>query len=261
MKFAVSCLIVFVCFTGNAEAQDPTSWEWTIAPYLWASDVGLDLTVNNETSVGGDAAFKDLLDKVDSVFMGHFEGRKGRWGMYFDTIYLDLSDNKTISIGPGGPILGDLMANAGMTMKLYDVGGIYRLNESQAPTQFDLLAGVRYIDLDVSAKLTLPGPAMTPFDLRTGPSETDLMVGARIIIQFAELWNWAIRGDVSFCGTEGTYKGLATMGYTFGKSRLFTLTAGYRYSAIDMEGSTQNGNSTQADIKLSGPILGFVFNF
>ena len=127
MKFAVSCLIVFVCFTGNAEAQDPTSWEWTIAPYLWASDVGLDLTVNNETSVGGDAAFKDLLDKVDSVFMGHFEGRKGRWGMYFDTIYLDLSDNKTISIGPGGPILGDLMANAGMTMKLYDVGGIYRL--------------------------------------------------------------------------------------------------------------------------------------
>ena len=261
MKFVVSCLAVFSCLTGIAEAQDRDSWEWTIAPYLWASDVGLDLTVNDDTTIGGDAAFKDLLDKVDSVFMGHFEGRKGRWGLYLDTIYLDLSDSNTVAVGPGGPILGDLTVDAGMTMRLYDAGGIFRLSEAEADTQFDLLAGVRYIDLDIAADLTLPGPAMTPVNIRTGPSETDLMLGARIIRKFADRWHWALRGDTSFGGTEGTYNGLATMGYTFGQSRLFTLTAGYRYTAIDMDGSTQRGNPTQADIKLSGPILGLVFNF
>ena len=261
MKFVASGLAVFMCFTGIAEAQDGDSWEWTIAPYLWASDVSLDLTINDDTTIGGDAAFKDILNKVDSVFMGHFEGRKGRWGMYFDMIYLDLSDSNTVSVGPGGPILGDLTVKAGMKMKLYDAGGIFRLSESNAPTQFDLLAGIRYIDLDVAADLTLPGPAMTPVNIRTGPSETDLMLGARIIRQFADRWHWALRGDVSFGGTEGTYNGLATMGYTFGQSRLFTLTAGYRITAIDIEGSTQRGNPTQADIKLSGPFMGFVFNF
>jgi hypothetical protein len=261
MKFFVSCLVVFTCFTGIAEAQNEDAWEWTIAPYLWASDVGLDLTVNNETSIGGDAAFKDLLDKVDSVFMGHFEGRKGRWGMYFDMIYLDLSDSKTMSVGPGGPILGDFVADAGMTMKLYDAGGIFRLSEAAAPTQFDLLAGIRYIDVDVDTFLSLPGPAMNTVEIATGPSETDLMLGARVIGKFADRWHWALRGDFSFGGTEGTYNGLASMGYTFGESRLFTLTAGYRYASIDIDGKTQRGNPASTNIKMSGPILGFVFNF
>lgn len=254
-------LALLMSTAGYAEAQDSGSWDWTIAPYLWVSDVGLDLTVNDELTIGGGATFKDLLAKTDSVFMGHFEGRKGRWGMYLDTIYLDLSDSRSVPVGPGGPILDDLTANAGMTMKLYDAGGLYRFSERGADLQIDLLAGVRYIDLEVDVNLTLPGPGMTPIDIRTGPSETDVMLGARLIRRFAGNWHWALRGDVSFGGTEGTYNGLATMGYTFGESGLFTLTAGYRYTAIDMKGTTQIGNASEADMTMSGPIIGFVFNF
>jgi hypothetical protein len=102
---------------------------------------------------------------------------------------------------------------------------------------------------------------MMPIDIRTGPSETDLMLGARLIGRFADRWHWALRGDFSFGGTEGTYNGLASMGYTFGKSRFFTLTAGYRYMSVDIEGTSQRGNPIEADITLSGPILGLVFNF
>jgi hypothetical protein len=237
------------------------NWEWTIAPYLWASDVGLDLSINDNVDIGGDAAFKDLLDKVDTVFMGHFEGRNNRWGMYLDTIYLDLSDSKSVSVGPGGPILGDLTADAGMKMKLYDAGGLYRLSEAGADVQFDLLAGVRYIDVDVDVNLTLPDPGMTLVDISTGPSETDLMLGGRVIGRFADRWHWALRADLSFGGSNGTYNGLASMGYTFGESRLFTLTAGYRYMSIDIEGVSRRGNPTKADITMSGPILGFIFDF
>jgi hypothetical protein len=252
----------FVLATASvAEAQENEQWDWTIAPYLWASDVGLDLTVNDDATIGGDAAFRDLLDKVDNVFMGHFEGRKGHWGMYLDTIYLDLGESKVVSVGPGGPILGDLAADAGMKMKLFDAGGLYRLSEPGADVQFDLLAGVRYIDADVDLSLTLPGPGMRPLEITTGPSETDLMLGARIIRRFAGRWHWALRGDFSVGGTEGTYNGLASMGYTFGESGLFTLTAGYRYTSIGIRGATRGGNPTEVDVTMSGPILGFIFKF
>jgi hypothetical protein len=261
MKLKILAFLLLLSLAGLAQAQDSEDWQWTIAPYLWASDVGLDLTVNNDTTIGGDAQFKDILKKVDSVFMGHFEGRKGHWGMYLDTIYLNLSDSSSVSVGPGGPILGDLTVDAGMKMKLYDAGGIYRLKESGDDIQFDLLAGVRYVDVDVELDLVLPGPGMMPVDIRTGPSETDLMLGARMFGFFADRWHWALRGDFSFGGTEGTYNGLATMGYTFGESRLFTLTAGYRYMSIEIDGVAARGSRTTAETTMSGPLVGFVFDF
>ena len=261
MKIRTTVFALLLSIAGVAEAQDSEQWAWTVAPYLWAADVGLDLTVNDDATIGGDAAFRDLLDKVDSVFMGHFEGRKGRWGMYLDTIYMDLSDSKSVAVGPGGPILGDLDADAAMKMKLFDAGALYRLREPGDDLQFDLLAGLRYVDVDVDLDLVLPGPAMMPVEIRTGPSETDLMLGARVIGRFAGQWHWALRGDYSFGGTEGTYNGLATLGYTFGANGLFTLTAGYRYMSIDIAGKTQRGNPSEADITMSGPIVGFIFNF
>ena len=127
--------------------------------------------------------------------------------------------------------------------------------------RFDLLAGVRYIDLDVDALLTLPGSGMNMIDISAGPSETDVMLGARMIRRFAERWHWAVRADLSFGGTEGTYNGLATVGYTFGQSDLFTLTAGYRYMSIEIDGTNPRGAPTALDITLSGPLLGFVFTF
>jgi hypothetical protein len=256
----VACGLAAFALTNACQAQ-ADDWEWTIAPYLWASGVELDLTINDNVEIGGDATFKNILDKVDTVLMGHFEGRKGRWGMYLDTIYLDLSDSARVSVGPGGPILRELAADTGMKMKLYDAGGLYRLAEPESHTQFDLLAGVRYVDVSVDALLTLPGPGMNMVDFRTGPSGTDLMLGARAIGKFAERWRWALRGDLSFGDTEGTYNGLASVGYTFGQSELFTLTAGYRFMNIEMKGRSQRGESMEADITMSGPIVGFIFNF
>jgi hypothetical protein len=254
-------LIAVVCAVLIAPTANADSVEWTIAPYLWASGVSLDLTVNDDMTIGGDAAFKDLVDKLDTAFMGHLEGRKGRWGMYLDTIYLDLSDRTLVSVGPGGPILGDLEADASMKMKIYDAGGLYSLSQPGAGVQVDLLGGIRYIDVDIDALLTLPGPIGNRIDVKSGPSETDLMLGARAIGRFAQRWHWALRGDVSMGGSEGTYNGLATVGYTFGESDLFTLTLGYRYMSIEMDGMSQRGRPTDADIVLSGPVLGFVFKF
>ena len=96
---------------------------------------------------------------------------------------------------------------------------------------------------------------MNTIDISTGPSETDVMLGARMIRRFAERWHWAVRADLSFGGSEGTYNGLATVGYTFGQSGLFTLTAGYRYMSIEIDGTNPRGTPTAADITMSGPLM------
>ena len=246
--------------SGTTEAQSSDEWTWVIAPYLWASDVDLDLEVNDQ-SLGGSASFSDLLDKVDTAFMGHVEARKGNWGMFGDVIYLDLSDSKNISVGPGGPILGDLQADASLKMQIYEFGGALDVSGGSDQTRVDLLAGIRYIDADIAADLTLPGPGAQEIDLRTGPSETDLMLGFRVIHGFSERWTLGVRTDVSYGGTEGILNTFGTVGYTFGDTGLFTLTAGYRYMNINMEGSLPNGSPTVVDISMSGPVLGGVFRF
>lgn len=261
VKLTIGVFALFLAVAGTAVAQESDPWEWTLAPYLWATDAGLDLSVSGQEAFGGDADFIDLLDKLDMAFMGHFEGRKGRWGMYLDTVYFDLSDSQSIPVGAGGPVLGDLAVAAGMKLKLYDAGGIYRVSAPGAAVRFDVLAGVRYVDLNVDALITLPGPAMTTLSIQTGPAETDVMLGGRFIGRFAEQWNWILRGDLSFGGTEGTYNGLAAIGYTFGEAGLFSLELGYRYMSIETDGTTAMGRPSAADLTLSGPVVGFIFNF
>lgn len=261
MKFNIAALAALLMMASLVRAEGTGEWEWIVAPYVWGSDVALDLTVADGEGVGGEVEFKDILDKIDAAFMGRFEARRDRWGMFLDTIYIDLSESNSRPVGPGGPILGDLETDASLTLKLWEAGAIYQLTAPGAPIRFDLLAGLRYIDLDVEAAVTLPGPMMTPLDISTGPSESDLMLGGRAYGEFAQRWHWTVRGDYSFGGTEGIYNGLASVGYTFGQSGLFSLDAGYRYLRMDIKGSTRMGEQAAAEIEMSGPIVGFIFKF
>ena len=256
---AVTSTISFVLATQPATAQE---WGWTAAPYIWAADVRMDLSLNGEPAIGVDVAFSDLVDKLDSAFMGHFEGRKGNWGFFVEVISISLRDGSVTPIGPGGPILGDLIVDSKLDMEVYEIGGMKRFSSpGSGNTVFDLLVGARMVDISVASNVTLPDPGMTMVSVDAGPSETDMMVGGRLTGEFSQKWRWLLRGDFSFGGTEGTFNSLAAIGYRFGQSQLFSLNLGYRYMTLDFEGSTGNGGMVDAKQTLSGPVLGFVFDF
>ncbi len=255
-------LFSLYCLLGGptqAHAQDDDGWRWTIAPYLWTSDVKLDLTVRDR-SAGGSVAFGDLVDKLDTAFMGHVEARRGRLGLFGDAIYIDLSDSKSQSVGPGGPILGDVRADASLKLEIYEAGAAWDVSGG-GDVRIDLLAGIRSIEADVNAVITLPGPLETELPIRTGPSETDVMLGMRLVGFFAERWNWGLRSDYSFGGTEGVFNTLAVVGYRFGERETFSIQGGYRFMSLNLEGSTPRGEMTEANIELSGPVLGLLFRF
>lgn len=235
--------------------------DWTIAPYFWGSGVVLDVTVNDDPVIGADVPLSDLIDKLDGVFMGHFEGRGERFGVFVDTIYLSLADSNVIPIGPGGPIIGDLTTDMSLTLKLYELGGAYRFgNDSPGSAAFDILLAARLVDIDQNLNLILPPPATTPVNLSIAVSETDVVLGGRLIGKFTEKWHYKLRADVGGGGTDGTFNALGTVGYTFGETGLFSLDLGYRYMTMNLK-TDQNGTRIETDITMSGPMLGFIFNF
>ena len=255
---ATLVLSASIGFAGNASAA-----EWIIAPYLWASDVSFSAKVN-DTDIGGEVDFADLLDKADAAFMGHFEGRNERWGGFLDIIYLDVSDTRTTELGPGGPVLGTVTADIGMTLKIYEAALLYRFGNAERKSgshEVDVFAGARSLQVDAPVDISIQTAQPDPIELsgRLDESQTDFLMGARIMGYFNERWSWNIRGDYSAGGSEGIFNTHAMIGYTFGQG-LFTLTGGYRYMDISLE-STVEGAEAKTDITLSGPIVGFVFNF
>ena len=171
--------------------------EWTIAPYIWVPGVVLDTTVENDPIIGPDIPLNGLIDKLDGVFMGHFEGRGEHFGLFVDMIYLSLTDSNVISIEPGEPILGDLTTDTDLTLKLYEIGGVYRIgNDDPDSAMFDILLGVRVVDVEPNINLILPGPGATPVNLSNEVLEYDAFFGGRLAGKFTDKWHYTLSGPL-----------------------------------------------------------------
>jgi hypothetical protein len=232
--------------------------EWTIAPYLWIPAVTSDVTVNDDPVIGPDVPMPNVIDKLQMAFMGHFEGRGERFGAFVDVIYVDLGDSNVIT--PGGPFMGDLAVDSGITIGLYELAGLYRIGRATpGRAEIDIILGARQVEVDQSLSITLPDPSGTVIDMPVDHSGTDVMVGGRVIGKFTEKWGYKIRADYSGGGTEGIVQAFAAVGYTFGQG-LFTLDLGYRYMNIQLR-DDEGGTKTETDLTMDGPMLGFIFNF
>ena len=248
-------LIAFVPFSSYA-----ADWQWQVAPYLWASDVGLDVSLNSDPILGVNVPFNDLLDKLDMAFMGHVEGRGEKFGLMADAIYIDLGDHAVVTLGPGGPISGDLPIDTNMKLSLYEVGGVYPMGGDPDGTQFDIFLGARLIDVDQTMNITLPGPAGTVITRNIDVSEADVFFGGRVIGKLNDKWGYRVRADIGGGGTDGTLNALAAIGYAFGETGLFSIDVGYRYMRVEMS-SEDSGTLSETEVTLSGPFVGFIFNF
>ena len=252
----IIAILAFAPQPSNAEGI-----EWTIAPYIWIPGVALDTKVESDPIFGPELSLNGLIDKLDGVFMGHFEGRGDRFGLFVDMIYLSLVDSNVFSIGPGGPILGDLTTDTNLTLKLYEIGGVYRIgNDDPGSAMFDILLGSRVVDIEPNINLILPGPGATPVNLSNAVLEYDAFFGGRLSGKFTDKWRYKARADIGGGGTDGTFNIFGSVGYTFGQTGLFSLDLGYRYMTITIE-NNQDGTSTETDITLPGPLLGFIFIF
>jgi hypothetical protein len=221
-------------------------WEFAFAPYMWAA--GLEGTVAqfglDPTEI--DLSFKDILENLDMTIMAAAEARRGRFGIFADIIYTDLSTHGT---GPGG-IFSARLGNkqlVGTAMLEYRV-------VEDGRSSLDVMAGGRMWYVDTNARITAGvGSGFSGSDDATW---VDPMIGVKGRWQGASPWyltGWGMIGGFGV-SSDIDWDAMAGVGYAF--NDWFSMVAGYRGAGVDY-----SDGSFSWDVVMHGPIVGGVFRF
>jgi hypothetical protein len=262
LKVASICLGLLVPASGAYAAG---GWDFEVIPYLWAAGISLDAKINDQELIEEDVAFDDLLDKTDFAFAFHFEGGKGKGGFLFDFFGIKGSDTTGPSL-PSVPILPEISLETELDAMILEGGGYYRPGGSEG--SWDIIFGVRYIDVEQKLTLNVDFPIQPPFEVppELGGSETlsssftDGFVGGRFKKAFANKWAFAVRGDVGGGDTDLSWSAYGAFSYTFDQKGRYKLRFGYKHFAMELE-QKQGPLTLKSDISFSGPIVGFVIGF
>jgi opacity protein-like surface antigen len=240
--------------TSNGAA---VGWTFEFTPYIWGSAMKGDTQAANFPRTNVDMSFSDVLDVLDFALMGAFEARKGRLGVYLDAIYIKASDAATASRSGPGPIGATLTATADAKLEqtMLAVAGMYRLTEANTPV--DLLAGVRYTDIEIDATIGASLFARSGVVDRSRSKDWfDPYIGLRAQLPIANHWKLVGYADVGGfgVGSDLTWQYAAGINYEFSSS--MNAKFGYRRMRIDYD-----KKNFLYDMKLEGLYFGLGIRF
>ncbi len=220
--------------------------------YTWMANINGTQTVKgNEADL--DLSFGDILDALDFVAEGRVEAMKdNRWGFYVDGTYLKL--------GPEAK-KGPIHMRLGYKYWLWDFGGIYRAKTwetRQGKGALDLMLGGRYTSMDVELDFrNRPLP-----NVSGSQAWTDLVTGARVLLDLPYDWTMSLRADVGGFGIGGSSnlsaQGILVFLWRFRPS--WDLAIGYRALYQDYENG-RGANKFAYDATTHGPVLGIGYRF
>jgi len=253
----LSLLIQVPAIAQTEAVKDPDPWQFEFTPYIFAAGM------NGKSGIGPvtanvDMSFDDIRKNLDQGLMALFEARKGPWTYGFEGVYFKLKNEGVKSWqGPlGNTSTGTLEAT--MTEQLYGLTVGYRVLDEH--TKVDVLGAARYTQLDANLNLAVTtGSSLLPdgsYSVSGSQSWWDPVIGARVLVPFAEAWTLVGYADYGGfgIGSNPTYQLLAGVNWQFSKS--VNAKAGYRYLYQDY----QNGNFVW-DMKSSGFYFGAGFKF
>jgi hypothetical protein len=245
-KMMVALVIVVVGLAcSSAYAADTggdKDWEFQLVPlYFWGASLYGTVSLG-PVAAPIDMDFDDLFDALESIFTVHFEAvHRQKWGILTDWSYMDLAGSQSL---PGNLTLdGDLESLIAEGAVFYRMAG-----DAQV---IDILGGVRYTDMEISAEIT-GRPRRTQ-----NPDWLDPIIGGRYGRALSEKWKVSVRGDIGGFGigdaSDFAWNISALLHYQPWKHVGFV--GGYRL--LDMDYKTGSGLSRfEYDVLMHGPIFG-----
>ncbi len=246
LGFCIS-LLATTALTNDAVAQVAATgdWEYVGNIYLWGS--GLDAS----TPSGGEISlsFGDILDKLDFGIMGSFAARRGDLTLFFDGIYLDISNSTDVEFNPGpGPgVSGSVGLSAKAIVTTFGAGYNSRADDDMTLTWFGAARGLL---LDSTITPEGGGPA-SPIDVSN--DFWDGVIGVRGRNRLSEKWSLTYYADIGTGSSDLTYQGLVAFNYQL---QSWDLSFGYRHMDWDL-GNDQG----LSGLTLSGPFIGAAYRF
>lgn len=264
-KTLQTAILATLIFPATVAADESDTWQYDLSIYGWFPDIsgttafplapGEDFTV----SIG------DILDNLQFTFQGSFNARKGQWGMFADTIYLDLGKSgqqtREGTIGDS-PIPVDVTARVGFDMKSWitTAAGYYRIVD-EPNKSFDFMFGLRYADASQKLNWNLSGnigdlPIEGPVgNAKVSASYWDAVIGLRGSLGFGPNGNWFLPyyADIGTGDSDLTWQAAGGIGYRFNWGEIAGV---WRYMDYDLPSGKPIG-----DMDFSGPAVGAVFRW
>ena len=237
--------LAFACFSPTANAEGDDGWDWVVAPYLWAVNIGTDLQTTPPPSTGAstESDFGDVIDNLDGAFQIHAEGQGDRFGVFTDFSYLGLGHEGERAA---------FRTESDLDTRLFELAAVWNPADGRY-RGFDVFAGLRYVDVDLTVQLDPVDPAFSTATVDAGDTYSDFMIGARYTWALSDRWGVTLRGDGSFGGTEGSWNTSAVANYRMKRGAWFF---GYRYLTVELESA-----NSQTEITLDGVQVGYGFIF
>lgn len=240
-------------------------WKFGASVYAYLPTISANTTFPVPGGGGGLALDADtILENLKMTFMGAFDAHNGRWGVVTDVVYMDIGDSKSgvhdFTIGNIG-LPASASANVDLDMKalVWTLAGEYRVAAAPAYT-VDLLAGVRYLDVETTLKWSITGDlgeipaADRAGNAKVGGNNWDGIVGVRGRFTFGEDGKWAVPVylDIGAGDSDLTWQGLVGVSYRF---QWGELVAAWRYLDYQFKGGALEDMST------NGPLIGATFRW
>jgi hypothetical protein len=236
--------LLVLCFSIFASAQEADTWQNEITIYGWYA--GIDGTVS---SPGGSddisVEASDIIEDLNMIFMGEYEGKYNKWSVLVDAVYMDVGDTANAPVGGG-------ITSVNLDIQSWVLhGGVgYDLLQSTHGT-FGVVGGVRYLSLDAAVNLAFDGSSVTKKS--DSANLLDGIIGIRGHVKLSDNWYLPYYADIGTGGSEFSYQLFAAIGYRFswGDVRL-----GYRLLKFEMD-----DDKIMQDLEMSGPVLGVGIRF
>lgn len=253
-KLAMMVLTGLMAASPFASAKASDSWEWAVTPYLWLPSITVDADTNVPPGgVSNDTSFEDVVDGLQGGFLFHVEGQGEQFGMLGDVMYISLGTSSEFT---------NFDTESDLDAQIWELAGVWNVDPDRYDG-WDVIAGLRYIDLGLEMTFDPVNPAYSDVELDGGDTYSDFMIGARYIGNFDGKWGYNLRADGSWGGTEGTTNLEGNVTY---KTSNGAWAFGYRYLTTTLKTDNKLANATSGDdldldITLSGPIFSYTWYF
>ena len=133
--------------------EETSAWQQELTIYGWLSGVSAETRLPGDT---GDTTIdvEDILENLKMVFMGSYAARHDKWSFILDATYVDFGDSATKTITLPNHA-AEASIDVDMKSLLVNAGIGYNIVNSEN-TVLDVVAGVRYMELEVDVDTTLP---------------------------------------------------------------------------------------------------------
>ena len=243
-------LLMFVSLMAGATsawAQEKSSnqWDYDFLAYLWGSSLKGKTVTGDDISVD----FSTIIKNLDFAVMGKFGARKNKLSIVSDVLYMKLGDTiKTDGDVLGRPVSSEL--DLGLSSWVINFGAGYALIDD-GKNQFDLIVGVRYLDVSLDLDFNLN-------DRNTSIKENghlwDGIIGARGKRTVSDKWYLNYYADIGGGDSKMTWQAVVGAGYKFKKmDGVF----GYRYLRWNFDKDAVVFDS----LNFQGPYAGLMWAF